>query len=281
VKNILLFTASATFLSAAQPADAQHTCADLRTGDYYYYPRNTLQQYHVTVSGDKEKVVNLTKRKGTPIYDSSIYRIEWKGDCNYTLKYLEGTGLTDEELRFVNKHKLAYHIDSVGPDYYVFTSYEDRLSEGKLLGKDTMWMHPQTHTSDNMLFGLTDPAHIKRIHFSDTSQMALLYIYRVGKFKLSFSDLIIYYNDLPMAVLKNKSAAIVALFKEGPFTLRSMGPNTKVEGDLPMYVKFGKTYYIRADMIWGLYKTGNTKLEFSVMDPKEGKQDFDGIYQAP
>jgi len=82
-----------------------------------------------------------------------------------------------------------------------------------LLANDTMWMHPQTHTEENMVFGITDPGRIRKIHFSDTSRMALLYIYRPGKLKL-------------------------------------------------------------------LYKTGNTKLEFTVMEPKEGKQDFDAIYKV-
>jgi hypothetical protein len=227
-----------------------------------------------------EKVVSLNKRKGTSRSDSSVYKIEWKGDCEYILKYVDGSDLDDDELKFVSKHKLAYHVDSIASDYYVFSSYEDRPSAGRLLGKDTMWMHPQTHTADNMLFGLTDPGRIKKVHFNDTSRMALLYIYRVGKLKLSFSDLSIQYNDLPMVVLKNKSAAIIALFKEGPFTLGSRVSGNKAEGHLPMDVQFGKVYFVRADMIWGLYKTGNTKLEFTVVDPREGKQDFDGIYQG-
>ena len=65
---------------------------------------------------------------------------------------------------------------------------------------------------------MTDPNKIRKIHFNDTSRMALLYIYRPGKFKLSMSDLFILYNELPVTVLRNKSAAVVALYKEGPFT---------------------------------------------------------------
>lgn len=266
-------------LAGALTANAQRSCADLRSGDYYYYPRNTMQQYHVIVSGDREKVVSMNKRKGAAYYDSSIYKIEWKGDCDYFLKYVEGSGLTDVELKFLAKHKLAYHVDSIAADFYVFTSYSDKPSSGNLLGEDTMWMHPQSHSIDNMVFAVTDPNKVRKNHFNDTSRMALLYIYRPGKFKLSFSDLLISYNDLPMVVLKNKSASVVALFKEGPFTLRSRVVNgTKVEGDLPIDIQFGKSYYIRADMIWGIYKTGNTKLEFAIVDPKDGKQDFDGIY---
>lgn len=279
MKNYILLATSLAFLTTALTANAQQSCANLRTGDYYYYPRNTLQQYHVTVTGDREKVVSLNKRKGSPYLDSSVYKIEWKGDCDYFLKYEEGSGLSDEELKFLSKHKLAYHVDSIGSDFYVFTSYQDKPSSGNLLGKDTMWMHPQTHAMNNMVFGVTDPNKVRKFHFNDTSRMALLYIYRPGKFKLSFSDLLVSYNDLPMVVLKNKSASVVALFKEGPFTLRSrVVAGTKVEGNLPMDIQFGKSYYIRADMIWGIYKTGNTRLEFTVMDPKDGKQDFDGLY---
>lgn len=283
MKHFILFgtLVSGVLMADALTAGAQpKTCSDLRSGDYYYYPRNTLQQYHVIVSGDMQKVVSMNKRKGSSHYDSSVYKIEWKDDCDYTLKYVEGSGLTDDDLKFVTKHKLAYHIDSIASDYYVFSSYQDRPSSERLLAKDTIWMHPQLHSADNMLFGLTDPNRIRKIHFSDTSRMALLYIYRPGKLKLSMSDLFILYNDLPMVVLKNKSAAVVALFKEGPFTLRSRVSATKVEGDLPMDIKFGKAYYVRADMIWGLYKTGNTKLEFSLVGPQEGKQDFDGIYRV-
>ncbi|HEV9035536.1 MAG TPA: hypothetical protein VGQ51_02900 [Puia sp.] len=259
---------------------AQHSCADMHSGEYYFYPRNTPQQYHVVVSGDMEKVVNLNKRKGASYYDSSVYKIEWKGDCDYTLKYQQGSGLGEDDLKFLAKHKVAYHVGGIGPDYFVFSSYIDRASPKNLLANDTMWMHPQTHTEENMVFGITDPGRIRKIHFSDTSRMALLYIYRPGKLKLSFSPLLIYYNDLPMVVLKNKTAAVVAIFKEGAFTLRSRVSETKVEGDLPMEIKFGNSYFVRADMIWGLYKTGNTKLEFTVMEPKEGKQDFDAIYKV-
>jgi hypothetical protein len=130
-----------------------------------------------------------------------------------------------------------------------------------------------------MLFGLTDPNKVRKIHFSDTSRMALLYIYRPGKFKLSLAELFIFYDELQVTVLRNKSAVVVALYKEGPFTLRSRVEDNKAEGELPMDIKFGRTYYVRADMIWGLYKTGNTKLAFTLVDPQQGKQEFDGIYQ--
>jgi len=147
---------------------------------------------------------------------------------------------------------------------------------------DTMWMHPQSHSAGNMLFELTDPGRIKQAHFGDTSPMALLYIYRPGKFKLSFSDLLILYNDLPVVILKNKSAAVVVIYKEGPFTLRSICPTQRnVEGDLPMDIKFGKTYFIRADAIWGIHTTGNARLAFTEMNSSEGRQDFDGIYRSP
>jgi hypothetical protein len=284
MKHFILFhtLVSALLITDTLTADAQpKTCADLRSGDYYYYPRNTLQQYHVIISGDQQKVLNMTRRKGSSHYDSSVYRIEWKDACEYTLKYVEGDGLADDDLKFLTKHKLVYHIDSIASDYYLFSSYQDRSSKDRLLAKDTIWTHPQTHSADNILFGVTDPNRIRKIHFNDTSQMALLYIYRPGKLKLSMSDLMIFYNDLPMVVLKNKSAAVIALFKEAPFTLKSRVPaGTKVEGDLPMDIKFGKVYYVRADMIWGLYKTGNTRLEFSLVNPQEGKPDFDGIYSG-
>jgi len=65
-------------------------------------------------------VVSMTKRKGVPFYDSTLYKIEWKDDCSYLLKYMEGVGLTDDELKFITKHKLAYRIDIIGSDYYVF-----------------------------------------------------------------------------------------------------------------------------------------------------------------
>lgn len=281
LNNILAnFVVSGLAIVNMLTVDAQSkTCADLRSGEYYYYPRNTLEQYHVMVVGNMEKVVNMNRRKGSPIYDSTVYRIEWKDDCDYTLKYVEGNGLSDDDLKFETRHRLAYHIDSITSDYYVFTSYEEHSSSGRPLAKDTIWMHPQSHSADNMLFGLTDPNKIRKVHFNDTSRMALLYIYRPGKFKLSMSDLFIFYDELQMTVLRNKSAAVVVLFKEGPFKLRSRVEDNKAEGELPMDIKFGKTYYVRADMIWGLYKTGNTKLAFTVVDPPEGKQEFDGIYQ--
>jgi len=82
-----------------------------------------------------------------------------------------------------------------------FDCYRDKVSGG-YIGRDTMWMHPQAHYADNMLFAPTDPTIIRKHHFSDTSQVALLYIYRPGKLKLSFSDLFVFYQDMPMVTLK-------------------------------------------------------------------------------
>jgi len=271
---LLISLANMALFAHAQPL----SCADLRSGEFYYYPKNTLVQYHIYVTGNVEKVVSMTKRKGAAFYDSSLYKIEWKDDCTYILKYMEGSGMTDEELKFVTKHKIAYRVDTIAADYYVFDSYQDKLSGG-FMGKDTLWKRPQSHFEDNMLFVATDPNIIKKHHFSDTSKVALLYVYRTGKLKLSFSDLFLSYQDIPMGVLKNKSALVFALYKEGTFNLHSWINGNKEVGNFPLEVTFGKKYYIRAELIWGFYMTGNTKLQFTPMDPKEGKNEFEAIWQ--
>jgi len=73
-----LFTAA--LFSAALAGNAQRSCADLKSGDFYYYPRNTLLQHHVIVSGDRQKVVNMVREKGALYNDSTVFRLEWKDD---------------------------------------------------------------------------------------------------------------------------------------------------------------------------------------------------------
>jgi len=94
---LLTVVLSGIFSAVAQPK----SCTDLKSGEFYYYPRNTLDQYHIFVAGDVEKVVSMKKKKGARSYDSSLYKIEWKDDCSYTLKFMEGSGLTEDELKFV------------------------------------------------------------------------------------------------------------------------------------------------------------------------------------
>ena len=73
MKHLILFATLVTvaLFVCAPTADAQSkSCADMRSGEYYYYPRNTLQRYHVIVSGEMEKVVDMNKRMGSSHYDS-------------------------------------------------------------------------------------------------------------------------------------------------------------------------------------------------------------------
>src|SRR5215213_6278212 len=60
------------------------TCKDFRTGNFYAYPKNAADR-SVIVRDEK------TQKETNPVNgDSILWKIDWKGDCSYKLKYISG-----------------------------------------------------------------------------------------------------------------------------------------------------------------------------------------------
>lgn len=103
---------------AASHANAQ-SCADLKAGDFYYYPKNTKDRYLVHVSGDTERLESLDNKN-----DTALYKVEWKDSCSFVLKFIEGSGLTADERKFITRHNLAYKVGQVTGDYFTASIYK-------------------------------------------------------------------------------------------------------------------------------------------------------------
>ena len=259
-------------LFAIFPARGQApACKDFKMGIFHAYPRNTGSHFIIYREGDIEKDIDLTHK------DTSLWKIEWDGDCTYIETYLSGnTKMSGEMADFLKKHSLVYNISSVTKDYYTYSEHIDKVS-GTLLETDTAWVGEKTSSSDNVaLFQqIQNSQLLRKRHFSDTSKYAVLYIYRPGKLTNSLAGFEVYLEDDLISVMKNRSGFIFAIRKEGHFTLTS-----RLDKDvcpLPVDIHFGKKYFIRSSIKWGFYHMRNYKLEMALVGETEGQADFDAV----
>jgi hypothetical protein len=267
-KTMQLF-ASLLFSLTGFIAQAQSDCETIKTGTFYFYPKNSTDSY-LEVRDDKYlHETNLTKG------DSSIYEIKWLNNCIYSLSYVDGNSMSEDEIEFSKKHKVLCQVNSITKDYYIFTGYIDKTSNQPML-KDTMWLNLKTNVTSNLLFQpIKSPTAIKRAHFSDTSNYAILYLYRPGKLTNSLGNYLVYFDDQVMCVAKNNSGYIFKILKEGNFKIESR--LYKQEGSTDLDVKFGNTYYIKSSIPWGIHGSGNFKLKMEVMKPKDGENEFNDV----
>lgn len=254
-----------TVLSSA--AQSQENCSSLRAGLFYSYPKNSSETYVTQREGNMQKEVNLTQN------DSTMWEVNWKDDCVYTLKYVSGGKYTQEVLKVLDKHKLYVIIEDSKPDYYVYACYLDSKS-GNLLSKDTMWLQEKTKIPTTTLFTPVADLNVQQqITFSDTSKYALLYVYRPNKTLISLSNYFVYFDDIPMWVAQNNSGYLFKILKEGHHSISSR--MLKASSNCELDVRFGKVYYVKAAVIWGVHKhLYNFKLETTQMTTAEGKLEF-------
>ena len=228
-------------------AQAQNDCETIKTGTFYYYPKNSTDNY-LEIRDDKYLYeTNLTKG------DSAVYEIKWSDDCVYTLKYVsENAEVSDDAEKFNKKHKVLFEVNKITKDYYTFTGYIDKTSNQPIL-KDTMWLNIKNNVGSNLLFQpIKSPTEIKRAHFTDTSKYAILYVYRPGKLTNSLGNYLVYFDEEIMCVAKNNSGYIFKILKEGNFKIKSRLIKQEAAADLD--VKFGNTYvkelYNRCHIKW-------------------------------
>jgi len=255
--------------SYTQPAG----CGAFRKGVFHVYQSSTGNHYILYRNGSTEKEVIDGKE------DSTIWNIQWQGDCDYTLEYVSGNiPLTDKEEKFLRKHKLAYHLQPAGADNCVYTETIDKPT-GTLIEKDTIRLHEvaiSLHPAPVAL-QLRSEAALRQLHFSDTSHYAVVYIYRPKKLKLSLSPYNMYINDNLVCVMKNNSGFMFAVFREGDITLKSQ--LAKDTCSLTLTIQFGKRYYVRSTNEWGIHWTGNSKLAMAAVPAAQGKDEFEEVNQ--
>lgn len=110
-------------------------CADLREGIVYSRSQDKHQPYRIFISGSTLKQVNLTTG------DSSIWEIQWVGECGFTIKFLSGNDpLSQGQKNYLQQHVIALKIEHITPDYYLYSVYRDRIGH-RLYARDTLWVH--------------------------------------------------------------------------------------------------------------------------------------------
>ncbi|MEM6894773.1 MAG: hypothetical protein AAF554_13860 [Bacteroidota bacterium] len=95
---------------------ANLTCKDLRSGDFYYLNEISNQQVpdttHVTISGN----MFLERMKGGRTF--SLLNIEWTDDCNFVLVFKESNDPLKEELSKPGD-EYVYEVMTNGPESFV------------------------------------------------------------------------------------------------------------------------------------------------------------------
>jgi hypothetical protein len=247
------------------------SCADLKTGIFYYYPKNVSGRF-IDVRDNE-----FLHEKSMDNEDSGLSKIKWINDCSYSLKYIRGNAkLPVETLQFLKSHDLVYEIINITENYYTFKGYVDKTSNPAFL-TDTMWFSEKLNYTSNELFKkLPNAAILKKNHFSDTSKYAVVYIYRPGKFTNSLGDYPVYFDNAAMLVAKNNSGSIYKILKEGKFEIKSK--LLKDESSVKLDVKFGRTYYVKSMIHWGITsRLYNFRLEMAIVSPEHGQAEFENV----
>ena len=247
-------------------------CENLKNGIFYSYPKNTDSKYLFERAGDYQKETDL--KTG----DTTLWKIRWKNDCTFSIEYVSGNNKANEEASTFlkkKKHKVVFEIKNITDDYYTYATYLDKTSNLPL-ELDTIWLHEKINPVRNLLFeAVTNGRDLQKSHFSDTAKYALLYVYRPGKFTNSLAGFPLYFDNNVMCIMKNKSGYIFKILKEGTFEIGSkLMDNSSVT---KLEVTFGKRYYVKSMIHWGLHATRNFNLEMKIMPNDSGEEEFDEV----
>ncbi len=213
-------------------------CESLKNGTFYNYPRNSDENIFQIRQGDLMKEVIIGKK------DTITWKVKWKNDCTYSVKYVSGNVDKKEALEMIKNHSFDFRIEAITPDYYVYSGFFDDVKRGVNFTRDTMWIKEKQVPGSRIFFTqVADMAKLKRARFSDTSKYALLYMYRPGKFIGFAASYGIYVDDYLMCMLGNKSGFIYKILKEGKYSIGGKLPNSV---PIIVDVRFGKSYYIKS-----------------------------------
>jgi hypothetical protein len=245
-KIIILALVSLLFAPLLSPAQTP-TCSDLKNGVFISFSRADGSRSTYTRNGEIQKEFNLATRETT------IWDVEWVGDCTYYLKY--NSGMEDKPKQtqeLLKKHKFLCQILRITDDYYIFQSTLDKASNPVIL-QDTLWIKQRSDAKRKVT---TNPridsllALRKAAFDSVVSKSAFLYIFRPGKFAESGISYTLYLNDVPICEMANRASYIVRLSKEGQTTF--VAKVGKQETSITLNVKSGNKYFLRCELPWSL-----------------------------
>ena len=244
-------------------------CKELKSGIFNSYPKNSSDHYLINRSDEFQKEVN------TKTGDTVLWKINWISDCTYSLQYISGSEKVTPELsEFYKQHKVVYQIQIATADYYIFKASADKASN-TVFQTDTVWMKEKLSIPNNNLFTeIIKLSILKKLHFSDTSTYAVLYVYRSGKTFCMAVDNIIYFDDNIMCVTKNQSAYVFKILKEGIFNI--VGKMGGKQSLIKMEVQFGKKYYLKSASKFGHCNLESCcRPELAFINNDKGETEFD------
>jgi len=266
ISLLALFIADFNFVRAQ---DRVPVCKELHTGIYYTYNSKTGDAF-VSILEErqlKEIIVNLD--------DTVISRINWIDDCTFIQQYVSGGSKLDKKILDFNKEHIFYtSIDKIAEEYFTTTVRQDK-PKGRVLLRDTSWFNERINVAKiRDVEKISSSLMNRNVILTDTSQYALLYIYRPGKIFLSLSSYPLFMNGELLCMMQNKSGFIFKVKKEGRYSLRTN--ILKDESKMDVDVRFGQKYFIKPVIYWGVKKhLYNFKLGFEVPENLEiGMREF-------
>jgi hypothetical protein len=262
---VLLFLA----ISAASYGQVPVSCQDLKNGIFYYYQKNSPDHFLIYRMAETQKEINLTTG------DTTVWKIDWQNDCNYSLKFQSSsTKRPPETVKLLKEHTLVYAVLKLAEDYYTFKGSVDNIANQQIIA-DTIWLKEKTTFTNTELFKrLRNEREAGKLR--DTSKYAILYVYRPGKITNSLGNYFVYFDNVLMCVASNNSGYVFKVLKEGPFQVSSK--LYKDEASVNLDIQFGKTYFVKSMIHWGISsRLYNFKLEMANVPPEQGQNEFENI----
>lgn len=241
-------------------------CNILVESKYFSYPENSNDS--TVTYRTKERLVEKGLRTG----DSTAWKIKWTSKCSYTAEYLFGNrNLSPADREYLEKHKFAFEVESVSKDYFIASAYIDKVS-GKPFSRDTAFFQRKDYPVNKILFQpVKNLVELRKQKFSDTSQYAVVCIYRKGKLPCLLIDGQVFFGGNLMAIMPNKSAAIFKVKREGSFEVETYAKDRSVKKMID--IQFGKRYYLSFDPVL----TRGCRFEIMVEDEKLTKEEFESL----
>lgn len=179
------------------------------------------------------------------------FKISWEKDCSYTLRYESGgKKLKRQELEILKQYPFVFMVSSINAEYYAATGYL-QSAKNYPITFDTLWRQPHSVSNNRVLFAELSPAEQRKAKLKDTSQFALLYVYRPAKFVCSAVGFPLYANDILMAGFPPQGGAYVfKMRKQG--TLRLQGQHNQNKDYVDLDIRFGQKYFVRVDTKWSM-----------------------------
>lgn len=261
MKYILSIVLLIPLFGLAQKTD----CTIYHDGTFYNYPKNSAITTLSIRNGNVSKEVD----EGTT--DTSYWSIKWLNNCRYELRFQNSKGNMNGTKPFLKEHSMVCSITELYSDYYIYEAYLDKIN-GMFITKDTVWLQPKKIVNNRLIFTpLQTEAMLKKEKFSDTSQYAVLYVYRSKKIAGMLIDYPVYVENLPIFFARNNSASIFKFYRQGSatFTATTEAGTTTLTQD----IKFGKIYYLKCTI--HILTMGKADLKFLPED--KGKDEFEDV----